>query len=228
MPVIVAGSTHHGEEQILLNLLAARRAQAIDAFLVIAPRDVTRASYVVELGRKRELRVMRLSEVRVRRTARGETMAHTPHKDRSTSHDTDASPPECLVLDTMGDLEEFYALATVSFVGKSLVGYGGHNPLEPLAAGCPVIFGPSMQNFEAITRQLLAAGAAVQVRDPGEFEDVLRQLLADPAVRERIVTAAHRVLQENAGATERTVRALHHTLPSSARAIGPNCEASPI
>lgn len=203
-PVLVAGSTHPGEEEILFDLLAQIDSGAPKPLMVIAPRDISRAAQIVALGRRRNLITVRRSEL-----ARGGSALNTP--------------TDCLVLDTMGELPEFYALATVSFVGKSLTGYGGQNPIEAAANGSPVVFGANMQNFETITQQLLAEGGAVQVRDAVELRATVHRLLGDPEERRQIVTAAHRVIRANAGSMQRTVREILSIAPASVPRPLPNC-----
>jgi 3-deoxy-D-manno-octulosonic-acid transferase len=134
-PVWVAGSTMHGEEQAVLASLL-RLPEANRPFLLLAPRHPDRAGEVVKLALARGLRV-------VRRTAIG------------------AAPEPCdvVVLDTVGELAALYGLASVAFVGGSLVRSGGHNPIEPARFGVPVLTGPHIRNFALIYRDFIAAGA---------------------------------------------------------------------
>jgi 3-deoxy-D-manno-octulosonic-acid transferase len=109
------------------------------------------------------------------------------------------------VVNTTGELKFFYEHATVIFVGKSLTGQGGQNPIEPGALGKAMVFGPNMQNFAAIAASFVQAEAAVQVRDVAELERAVANLLANPARCAELGTNAQRVVRENAGGIERTV-----------------------
>jgi 3-deoxy-D-manno-octulosonic-acid transferase len=119
-----------------------------------------------------------------------------------------APKPDLLLIDTTGELRHWYALATVAFVGKSLTGVGGQNPAEPAALGKPVVFGPHMENFAAITQHLLASGAARQVASPQELTETVRRILTDAPLHASMSTAAGTALTTHVGATERTARLL--------------------
>jgi 3-deoxy-D-manno-octulosonic-acid transferase len=106
--------------------------------------------------------------------------------------------------DTMGELPVFFGAADVAFVGGSLADIGGHNVLEPAAFGVPVLFGPHMHNFAAISTMLLEAEAAVQVRDAAALGDVVARLLGDASERARLGENGRRVVEANRGALERT------------------------
>jgi len=176
--VLVAGSTHPGEEEILFDLLK----QTPDLFLVLVPRHVERAPEIIELAKKKNIAMA------LRRGG-------------------PPCPPnvQCLLVNTTGELKWFYGVATVIFVGKSLVGIGGQNIVEAAASGHPVICGPNMQNFKAITAEFLAAGACVQVQDLYELQHAVRDLCKDEPLRAKIVSAAKTVIERNVGATQRTV-----------------------
>jgi 3-deoxy-D-manno-octulosonic-acid transferase len=103
-------------------------------------------------------------------------------------------------------------VATVIFVGKSLVGVGGQNIVEAAASGHPVICGPNMQNFKAITAEFTAAGACVQVQDVYELQHAVRDLCANAELRAKIVAAAQTVIARNVGATRRTVELIAASL----------------
>ena len=113
-----------------------------------------------------------------------------------------------LLLDTMGELSTVYAAADVAFVGGSLfpIGGRGHNPLEPAAAGAPVLFGPYMQ--QEGSRLLVLRGAAARVADAQQFAEEVARLLADPDERDRRAAAARSVVLEGQGAARRTVELL--------------------
>jgi 3-deoxy-D-manno-octulosonic-acid transferase len=110
-----------------------------------------------------------------------------------------------LLVNTTGELRYFYEAATVIFVGKSLAGEGGQNPIEPASLGKPVLFGPNMQNFASIVESFMQANAAIQVPDERALEDAFRKLLRDPKQREELGRRGLRVVQENKGSIDRTL-----------------------
>ncbi len=183
LPVLFGGSTHRGEEELLGALFLRLRREFPSLRLVIAPRHVER-----------------VREIRTALEALGLSVAQ-----RSASGEAAA---DCLLLDTTGELRSWYSLATVVFIGKSLTANGGQNPVEPILAGKPVIFGPQMENFAALAKSLLNAGGAIQVRAPDELEEAVAGLLRDESARAALVENAQRVLTKHRGATERTVALL--------------------
>jgi 3-deoxy-D-manno-octulosonic-acid transferase len=180
-PLIVAGSTHPGEELAVLSALAqveqARRAAA----LVLAPRRLGRADEVA--------RIMRASgRVLRRRTLLGEAPLR---------------PGEVLLLDSVGELASVYARAEAAFVGGTLVPVGGHNVLEPVFAGRPVLFGPHTQNARHAAEILEAVGAGIRVADAGELARALIALLGDPREARRRGEEGRRALAAHRGSAER-------------------------
>jgi 3-deoxy-D-manno-octulosonic-acid transferase len=109
-----------------------------------------------------------------------------------------------LLLDSVGELARIYAFATVAFIGGSLVPTGGHNPIEPAAAGVPVCFGPHMTNFREIAALFLANDAAVEVRTPAELFAFARRMFDDQAARFAYGERARRTVEQNRGAAART------------------------
>ena len=184
--ILVAGSTHDGEEIILAEIARRLRSRFPKLFLVLVPRHFERYR---ELGRK-------LRELKVKLVYRSEISKATQFGEGDV---------ECLLVNTTGELRFFYECATVVFVGKSLTAMGGQNPIEPGALGKAMVFGPNMQNFADVTRSFLANNAAVSVRNPEHLEDALRGLLADENQRAELGKNALKVVRENLGAVERTV-----------------------
>ncbi len=187
-PILLGGSTFPGEEAILARVLAALRQRWPELFLIVVPRHVERTPEVE-------------SELR----ASGLTVAL-----RSTLPDATAgSPrPDVLIVNTTGELRDWYAVASVCFIGKSLTAIGGQNPAEPVLVGRPVVFGSHMENFEALVRQFLAANGAVQVSSEAELTRAVGELLETPARGEALVAAAKRVLEVHLGANSRTANLL--------------------
>lgn len=179
--ILFGGSTHPGEEKILADIVRRLRAEFPSLVLIIAPRHVERTREIRTALEQLGLSVAQRSDV-ARRTGR----------------------PDCLLIDTTGELRSWYAVATVVFVGKSLTTNGGQNPVEPILAGKPVVFGPHMENFAALARSLVARDAAIQVADVDELEEAARGLMRDAQRRAVLVGNAQHVLAAHRGATART------------------------
>jgi 3-deoxy-D-manno-octulosonic-acid transferase len=190
-PVIVAGSTMSGEEEPVIRAFNRVRAAGGNPLLVVAPRHPERFDEAHRICVAHGLDTMRRSELPI-----------------------DAEPrTDAVVLDTIGELAPLYQVATVVFVGGSLVPAGGHNILEPALYGKPVVFGPHMQNFGEIAATFVSNDAAVQVRSTGELEETLLDLVGDPVRRARVGAAARALVEANRGATERTMAAIADLLP---------------
>ena len=130
----------------------------------------------------------------------------------------DADPrADAVILDTIGELAQLYQVATVVFVGGSLVPAGGHNILEPAVFGKPIVFGPHMQNFAEIAETFLANGAAVQVQSTHELDEAIVSLMGDPVRRARLGAAARALVEANRGAKEKTLDAIAALLPPQER-----------
>jgi 3-deoxy-D-manno-octulosonic-acid transferase len=119
-----------------------------------------------------------------------------------------AAPDAVIVLDTIGELSQVYALASVCFVGGSLADIGGHNIIEPASFGKPVIFGPHMHHFEDVKHAFLSEDAAITVNDAQELFDILSQILKTPVLAGTLGEAAKRVVATHRGATERYFEAI--------------------
>ncbi len=193
--ILVAGSTHDGEELLLADMAARLRQRFPKLFLILVPRHFERCN---ELGQKLKARGVKF-------VFRNAIFASTRLR---------AGEVDCLLVNTTGELKFFYEPASVVFVGKSLTAIGGQNPIEPGAQGKAIVFGPNMQNFADITRSFLKKDAAVQVKKPEELERVLAELLENPARRAELGRRALEVVAENLGAVERTVEMI---LPPLAR-----------
>ena len=184
-PILLAGSTHAGEERVLGAIHARLRRKFPGLFLIVAPRHVERSRAV-----RTDLEQLGLQVSS--RTALGRP----------------GEKPDVLLLDTTGELRDWYAVATLVFIGKSLAAAGGQNPAEAVAAGKPVLFGPHMENFGDFVSGLLAVGGAVQVRDAADLEAACLRLLADPEAARRLAADAHRVIAVHRGAAARTAELL--------------------
>jgi 3-deoxy-D-manno-octulosonic-acid transferase len=190
-PVFIAGSTLKGEEgPVLAAFNAARRAHP-NALLIIAPRKPERFAEAEAMARAEGLRVVRRTELGI-----------------------DAEPrADVVVLDTIGELAHLFQVATVVFVGGSLVDQGGHNILEPAVHGKPIVIGPHMENFAEIAAAFLQNQAAVQVADAADLASTVVRLIGDSVERARLGAAARALVEANRGAKPRTLEAIAALLP---------------
>lgn len=182
-PLWVAGSTHAGlEEQTLLEAHRRVRVPHRDALLVLAPRHPPRFAEVAGALEAEGLRFVR----------------------RSRDADSEAAATcEVLLLDTLGELLDFYAAADVAFVGGSLADVGGHNLLEPAALGVPILTGPNTYNNAEIAQLMITRGAAEVVRDAAGLAARLEFLLDDPEARARLGAQGRAAVEANRGALGR-------------------------
>ena len=192
-PVLFGGSTHRGEEEILASIFLRLRQQFPSLRLFIAPRHVERL---------REIRAQ-FGALPMRMTLASEVVRQLPGE----------SDADCIVLDTTGDLHRWYAIATIVFMGKSLTAHGGQNPVEPIIAGKPVVFGPHMENFATLAKALVLKKGAIQVSDMDSLELTIAELLRDSEARKRLVQRAREVLSEHQGATARAAALIHELNP---------------
>ena len=186
-PVLFGGSTHRGEEEILATIFLRLRQQFPSLRLFIAPRHVERLREIRAHLAALPIRVTLASEVWVNR----------------------ASDADCIVLDTTGELQRWYAIATIVFMGKSLTAHGGQNPVEPIMAGKPVVFGPHMENFGTLAKTLVLKKGAIQIQDIDSLERTIAGLLQDSQMRQRLVQSAREVLSRHEGATARAAALIH-------------------
>ena len=191
--VLFGGSTHHGEEEILATVFVRLRQEFPSLRLFIAPRHVERLREI-----RTHLDALRL-HVRLASELHG----------RQEINDAD-----CVLLDTTGELQRWYHIATVVFMGKSLTAHGGQNPVEPILAGKPVVFGPHMENFTILARQLVARNGAIEVPDVDSLETIIAKLLRDSGARQRLVQNAREVLSAHEGATARAAALIHELRPA--------------
>jgi 3-deoxy-D-manno-octulosonic-acid transferase len=192
--VWVAGSTQAPEEEIVLRIY--RRLQPLhpNLRLFLVPRQKDRFDEVARLLERSGLPFLRRSTL-------------------TGPLPTNSSPPATILVDTIGELGALWGLADLAFVGGSLDGRrGGQNMIEPAACGAAVVFGPHVWNFKEDAARLLAAGAACQVGDAGELEQVVTRLVADSTERRQRGEAARAFVLQQQGATQRTVDLLDELL----------------
>ncbi|MDZ7698907.1 MAG: 3-deoxy-D-manno-octulosonic acid transferase [Deltaproteobacteria bacterium] len=181
-PVWVAGSTHRGEEALILKAFWEIRKFFPSLRLILAPRDIARADELVQLIHARGLNGVKRSGI----------------SDKAVQDDV-------LVLDTYGELDRIYGLGWISFVGGSLVPVGGHNLLEPAGQGSPVLFGPYTHNFVFMSSAILNAGGGIRVTDVPSLRDTVMRLLSETDRRLRMGRAAMRFVETNRGAIKRVI-----------------------
>jgi 3-deoxy-D-manno-octulosonic-acid transferase len=181
-PMWVAGSTHGGEEEIVLEAQRIVRGTHPRALLVLVPRHPPRFDEVAHGLQRAGIRFVRRSQ------RLGEKAAAA------------AASADVLLVDTLGELLDFYAAADVAFVGGSLVPIGGHNLLEPAALGVPILTGPYNANSADIANLLIARGAAEVVHAAGELGGRVSSLLLDPEERKRIGARGRDSVDSNRGA----------------------------
>ena len=189
-PVWVAGSTHAGEEELLIDAHRQIRDRFTNALLVLVPRHPPRFADVAALLRSRGI----------------------PFVTR-TSKEAVTSSTQVFLLDTLGELAAFYAAGDVAFVGGSLVPIGGHNLLEPAALSLPIVAGPHNFNSADIARMLVEQGAVRIVHDQTQLAAVIGRLLADPTTRTVMGASGRKVVDGNRGAVARLMKFLEPLLP---------------
>lgn len=179
--VIVAGSTHPGEEKMIGEVLASVDRKMPEVGLLIAPRHLERVAQV-----EADLQNAGVSPVR---------WSHI--KNSGAEH-------QVVILDVMGELADAYGCATMAIIGGSFIPHGGQNPIEAARWAVPCLCGPHMENFSEVTREMVKQGGAVQLSGRENLEAAVMKWLNDPESRKRSGEAARRVVRNNRGASERT------------------------
>lgn len=187
--VLLAGSTHQGEDEIVLNIFKKLRDNNKDLKLIIAPRHLTRGSEVENLikdfGFSYDLR---------------------------SNNKSDFENIDVLLLNTLGELGKMYAFSDISFIGGSFNKTGGHNPLESLVFGKPVISGSSVHNFKDIYAIIEKAKAGFVVKTADEFYEIANKLLSEPEFYDETIKNCSKVFAEQQGALEFVIKKLHENL----------------
>jgi 3-deoxy-D-manno-octulosonic-acid transferase len=191
--VWVGGSTHEGEEAMLLEAHRRVLQHHPEVLLVLAPRHLERVDAVARQIQVASFRVVRRSayDIKTAEALTGDAV---------------------VILDTLGELVPLYGLCTLAFVGGSLVPIGGHNILEPAMFAKPLQFGPYMHHFPDLARMLCAAGGAIQVADAAALCRQVVRLLQQPGDAELIGRRAYQALQANRGALAAVVDDIACTL----------------
>jgi 3-deoxy-D-manno-octulosonic-acid transferase len=184
--ILLGGSTWAGEEHALLDAYKGLKTRYRNLVLVLAPRHAERTPQVLREIQDHAMKVVRRTEL----------------KDPEA---TARARPQVFLLDTTGELKNFYACADVIFIGKSLTQHGGQNIIEPALYGKPIVVGRHMENFRAVVEDMDGAEALVQVGDLQSLRRSLDDLFSDPERRRVLGERAARVVREKAGAIDRTL-----------------------
>lgn len=184
--LFIAGSTHRGEEKIILQVYKELIKTHSDLRLLIAPRHIERTQEIERLVGEFGFKFQRVSDI---------SLASSSTSDKQ----------QVFILDTVGQLRDLYALAEIVFIGGSLVPHGGQNPIEPAHFSRAILFGPYMFNFSDISANFLNRKAAVRVKDGRQLGDECLRLLNEPGLRDELGERARTIVQENQGATLRNM-----------------------
>lgn len=198
--ILLGGSTHPGEEEVLVRVFAGLRGEFPHLRLVLAPRHAERGGAIRDLCERMGLRAVTRSQL----AAATEPLAN-------------GSTPDALVVNSTGELRSLYKRVTLAFVGKSLRGNGGQNFIEAARVGMPIVVGPNMQNFAVATREFLDRKAIVQVSDESELAAALRVLFASEETRRELGTRALGTFAANLHAAERTAGVILQALETDSR-----------
>ncbi len=191
--IFIAGSTHRGEEETVVEVFKHLKKSYQDLLLILAPRHPERFSEVAHLLSRHHLSSIKRTEIEA---------------GNSNNH------YDVILLDTIGELSKLYSIGTIIFVGGSLVPIGGHNVLEPVAYRKPVLFGPHMENFSEIARSLRESGGGLQVESQEEFLSHAEVLLKNDDVREKLGEQAFKVIANNQGAIKKAMEVIERLKPS--------------
>jgi 3-deoxy-D-manno-octulosonic-acid transferase len=189
--ILMAGSTHEGEESILIDAFSRIRKDFADTVLILVPRNPERARSILKLCKSAGF----LSIL----------MKNFENIDEDEKFDV-------IVVDVIGILKRLYAIADVAFVGGSLVDLSGHNPLEPAAFSKPIIFGQYMSDFAHISQMLVDSGGAVQVENANSLYETIVDILSDSDKARNMGEKAFRVFNANKGAVEKTLKVIEYQL----------------
>ncbi len=202
----VAGATGNDEEQIILDVYRRliEQKQFADLRLAIVPRKPERFDEVANLIKQAGFGLIRYSEIKKKATEHLLATESTEDTEKKIINHK-SSIINVILGDTMGDLRKFYSLATVIFVGRSLVPMGGSDMMEAAALGKCTIFGPHAFNFKQAVDDLLKANGAILVKDADELFDAMTKCLTNADYASQIAQNGRQIIRKNQGATKRTV-----------------------
>jgi 3-deoxy-D-manno-octulosonic-acid transferase len=202
--LFVAGSTHEGEEEIIVAAYKKLLERFARLRLLIAPRHIERIQYIENLVYRYGFDTICVSAFP---NAKGPVMA-----SRASTFNSRLAP--IFLLDKMGVLKSLYSLATLVFVGGSLVPHGGQNLIEPASVSKPILFGPYVFNFQDVADQLLEQNAAFLINSNEELVEIASRLLGNPQEMNTVGSRAKGVVEQNKGATVRTMKLIRTVIES--------------
>jgi len=210
--ILIAGSTHDGEEEILISLFKDLRKIDPHLILILAPRHLDRLGEVERILERESIPWKKrtgftpLESPTIHGGAKAPSLLTGFTNDQDLSDRKKNELPWVILLDTMGELMSLYSLGTLVFIGGSIVPVGGHNPLEPLFFKKCILFGPFMFNFSEVSRGLIEIGGAIQVTGKEDLLLHLKRLLSDERARKEMGEKGFQFLKKHQGATERVFK----------------------
>lgn len=183
--IIIAGSTHSGEEEILLEIFSSLARDNEQLLLIIAPRHIERSTEIFELVQKKGYKVALRSEL--------------------DSLKVEEVEPDIIILDTLGELLDLYSIATMVFVGGSLIQAGGHNLFEPLIYGKPVLFGPYISDVKEMAEIILDYGIGYMVENSEELLKRMVIILRDKRLQDRIKDLSMKLMEDQQGIIKKNI-----------------------
>jgi len=211
-PLFVAGSTMEGEDEAIISVLSTF-IHDLGCFIVLAPRRPERFDVVAGLLRDNGIRFVRRTEMTEVPVERSDVRSLPSQASKAGGGH--GGGVDVLLLDSIGELASVYHHAAAAFVGGSLVPVGGHNPIEPVAAGAPVAFGPHMSNFREIASTFVEEQAAMEVRNVDDLVAFVREMIEDDEARNRIVSRGRETVDNNKGAADFTAARILEALDAS-------------
>jgi 3-deoxy-D-manno-octulosonic-acid transferase len=197
--IFIAGSTHPGEEVIMVKTFKSLVVDFPSLNFILAPRHAERTYDVEKILKKEDMDYVLLTELK-------ESLKNVNSAISKEIINQGKAKRKVLLVNTTGDLMGLFAVSDIVFMGKSLCGVkGGHNIIEPAIYGKPVIFGSNMDNFRQVVKIFKDNKAAVEVKNEQEFCRTLRRLLSDPAERECLSRISREVVEKNRGAINKTI-----------------------
>ncbi|MFC1666787.1 3-deoxy-D-manno-octulosonic acid transferase [Candidatus Omnitrophota bacterium] len=186
--LLIAGSTHRGEEEQVIECFSRLKKEYANLRLLIAPRHIERTAEIEHLLTKRNFEPIRFSCL-------GSSNANPPSANRQSAY----------VLDTIGELKTIYSASDIVFMGGSLVRKGGQNPIEPASLAKPVIFGKFTFNFQDVVKFFLENSAAIQVENKDELYSAIRLLVDSSKERKKLGLNAKNAVVKNSGSSQRII-----------------------
>lgn len=190
--IFIAGSTHAGEEEVIFGIYQDINKEISDLVLIIAPRNIERTNKIKRLGEKYKLKMIERSKIDL--------------------ECTQSIGDQVIILDTIGELADLYAIATIVFVGGSLVNKGGHNILEPVIYGKPVLFGPYIQDFKESADILLENKIGIMVKNENELKNNVLFFLRNGNYRRIITEKARDLFKKEKEASKKNIDILNNIL----------------